>query len=56
MVYKRYLCVVCGFYYKEQDGLPGEGILPGTKWENIPEDWKCPDCGVGKSDFFVIEV
>jgi len=51
MVYRTWMCVVCGFVYDEADGLPEEGIAPGTRWEDIPEDWVCPDCGVTKSDF-----
>jgi DNA gyrase subunit B len=39
------------YVYNEADGLPEEGIDPGTPWEQIPDDWCCPDCGVGKSDF-----
>lgn len=48
---KKWQCVVCGFVYDEAKGLPAEGIAAGTKWEDIPDDWKCPDCSVGKSDF-----
>lgn len=47
----KWQCIVCGFIYDEEKGLPGEGIKPGTKWDDIPDDWMCPDCGVGKSDF-----
>lgn len=47
----KWQCIVCGFIYDEEKGLPDEGIKPGTKWEDIPDDWMCPDCGVGKSDF-----
>jgi rubredoxin len=53
---KRYLCVVCGFIYDEAKGLPDEGIAPGTRWDDIPENWTCPDCGAVKSDFEMIEV
>ncbi len=53
---KKWQCIVCGFIYDEQEGLPEEGIAPGTKWENIPTDWVCPDCGVGKVDFEMIEI
>lgn len=49
-------CMICGFIYSEALGLPGEGIAPGTRWESIPDDWKCPDCGTGKSDFQMEEV
>jgi rubredoxin---NAD+ reductase len=44
-------CRVCGFIYDEMQGLPEEGIAPGTRWDEIPEDWSCPDCGVSKADF-----
>ena len=49
-------CEVCGFIYNEADGLPEEGIAPGTAWDDIPDDWCCPDCGVGKEDFCMREV
>ena len=48
---KKWQCVVCGFIYDEEAGLPDEGIAAGTVWADIPDDWVCPDCGVGKSDF-----
>jgi len=53
---KVWQCVVCGFIYDETKGLPDEGIAPGTKWADIPEAWACPDCGVAKADFEMIEV
>jgi rubredoxin len=49
-------CVVCGFIYDESKGLPEEGIKPGTQWSDIPESWACPDCGVAKADFEMVEV
>ena len=52
---KQWECVVCGFIYDEAQGLPEEGIAPGTAWSDIPEDWECPDCGVSKSDFEMVE-
>jgi rubredoxin len=51
VAYRTWMCVVCGFIYDEADGLPEEGIAPGTRWEDIPDDWVCPDCGVSKADF-----
>ena len=42
---KKYQCIVCGWVYDEALGCPEEGILPGTRWEDIPEDWTCPECG-----------
>jgi rubredoxin len=50
-----YECVVCGFRYYEEQGLPDQGIPPGTRWEDVAATWLCPDCGVGKSDFEKIE-
>ncbi|GAB3310394.1 rubredoxin [Haliea atlantica] len=49
--YRKYECVICGFIYDEAEGLPDDGIPPGTRWEDIPEDWECPDCGISKSEF-----
>ena len=50
----RWECIVCGLIYDEKDGWPEDGIAPGTKWEDVPDDWTCPDCGVGKEDFELI--
>lgn len=52
--FQTYVCVVCGFIYDEAKGLPEDGLLPGTRFENIPDDWMCPDCGVGKDDLELI--
>ncbi|MBS0457970.1 MAG: rubredoxin [Proteobacteria bacterium] len=49
--YRTWMCVVCGFIYDEAQGLPDEGIAPGTRWEDVPDTWCCPDCGVTKDDF-----
>ena len=48
---KKYVCAICGFVYDEAEGHPETGIAPGTVWEDVPEDWTCPLCGVGKEDF-----
>ncbi|MBQ2375776.1 MAG: rubredoxin [Bacteroidales bacterium] len=48
---KKYECTVCGFVYDEAIGDPENGIAPGTKWEDLPQDYTCPLCGVGKEDF-----
>ena len=48
---KKYVCTVCGYVYDEAEGASDEGIEPGTKWEDIPEDWTCPVCGASKSEF-----
>lgn len=52
---KKYMCVLCGFIYNEEEGCDEEGIPPGTKWEDIPLDWMCPDCNKKKSDFIMME-
>ncbi len=44
-------CVVCGYVYDPSAGDPDSDIEPGTSFEDLPEDWICPACGVGKSDF-----
>jgi rubredoxin-NAD+ reductase len=46
-----YICKACGLLYKEEDGDPDSGLAPGTRFEDIPEDWFCPLCGVTKMDF-----
>jgi rubredoxin-NAD+ reductase len=51
---KKWLCVVCGFVYDEAKGLPHDGIAAGTRWENIPDNWTCPDCGMSKASFKMI--
>ncbi len=53
---KAYMCVVCGFIYEEAKGLPEHGVPPGTRWEDLPLTWKCPECGASKEDFEMIEV
>lgn len=53
---KKWLCVVCGLIYDEAAGWPQDGIAAGTRWEDVPEDWVCPECKVGKSDFEMIEI
>lgn len=49
--YRKWECVICGFIYDEALGLPGHDIAPGTRWEDVPDDFECPDCGIGKADF-----
>lgn len=56
MSYKILECLVCGFIYDEGKGLPREGIPAGTRWQDVPDNWKCPDCGVGKADFEMVAV
>ncbi len=48
---KKYVCTVCGYVYDPETGDPDNGIAPGTPFEELPEDWVCPVCGVGKDSF-----
>ncbi|MBF13219.1 MAG: rubredoxin [Legionellales bacterium] len=54
--YKKYLCIICGFVYDERIGWPDSDIPPGTRWQDVPDDWACPDCGVMKDDFDMLSV
>lgn len=49
--FESYICLLCGYIYHEKDGCPAEGIPAGTRFEDLPEDWQCPDCGATKQDF-----
>jgi rubredoxin len=53
--YKSWVCLICGWIYNEEDGLPEEGIAAGTRFAEIPEDWRCPLCDVSKAEFSVVE-
>ena len=48
---KHYVCTVCGYVYEVENCDPDNGVAPGTQWEDVPEDWVCPLCGVGKDLF-----
>jgi rubredoxin len=52
---KRYMCLICGWIYDEAAGAPDEGIPPGTRWEDVPPNWTCPECGARKEDFELVE-
>lgn len=56
MSYKKWHCLICDLFYDEAHGWPSEGIAPGTRWEDVPDSWACPDCGASKSDFLMVEV
>lgn len=53
---KTYMCLICGFLYSEAEGDPDAGLPPGTRWDDVPLSWRCPDCGAGKEDFDMVEV
>lgn len=48
---EKWECVVCGYIYDPAKGDPDHGVLPGTKFEDIPDSWVCPECGVTKDNF-----
>lgn len=52
---KDYVCTIRGYIYEPKFGDPDAGIKPETAFENIPDDWECPDCGSGKEDFEELE-
>ena len=54
--YRTYMCLICGFIYDEAVGRPDEDIDPGTRWEDVPLNWVCPECGARKEDFEMIEI
>ena len=53
---KSYKCMICSFIYHETAGRPEDGIPASTKWEDIPDDWECPDCGATKDMFDMVEI
>jgi rubredoxin len=53
---KTYQCIVCGYIYDEAKGVPEDGIPAGTAWVDVPDDWECPDCGVAKADFEMVQI
>ena len=48
-------CTICQYVYDPEKGDPDSGIAPGTRFEDIPDDWVCPECGVGKDMFEPVE-
>jgi len=52
---KTWQCMVCGLIYEEEKGWPEDGIAAGTRWEDVPASWACPECGVSKAEFEMIE-
>ncbi|GAB4261911.1 MULTISPECIES: rubredoxin [Deferrisoma] len=48
---KKYQCTVCGYVYDPAKGDPDHGVQPGTAFEDLPDDWTCPDCGAEKDMF-----
>lgn len=52
--FKTWMCLICGWVYDESAGLPDEGVAPGTRWEDVPMNWTCPECGARKEDFEMV--
>lgn len=48
---QKYICGVCGWVYDPAEGFPEQGIKPGTSFDDLPDDFLCPLCGVGKDEF-----
>ena len=52
---KKYMCLICGWIYDEELGAPDEGIAAVTRWDDVPPNWTCPECGARKEDFEMVE-
>jgi rubredoxin len=52
---RKYMCLICGHIYDEALGDPDTGVPPGTRWEDVPPNWTCPDCGARKEDYELLE-
>ncbi|MDF1819620.1 MAG: rubredoxin [Immundisolibacteraceae bacterium] len=52
--FRQWRCRYCGEIYDEAQGLPEEGVAPGTRFEDLPDDWICPSCGAFKTDFELV--
>ncbi len=50
---QKWICVICGYVYDEAVGIPGSGIVAGTAFADLPEEWTCPECGSPKESFEV---
>ena len=51
MEYQTWVCLICGWVYDEETGVPEDGIPAGTKWADVPINWLCPECNARKDDF-----
>ena len=51
-----WMCLICGWIYDQSVGDPDSGIAPGTPWDDIPDDWACPECGVTKDEFEMVRL
>jgi rubredoxin len=53
---KTLMCLICSFVYDEEEGEVESGIAAGTRWDDVPRTWRCPECGAGKEDFQTVEI
>lgn len=53
--FRRYKCLNCAHIYDEAEGDPDSGLAPGTLWEDVPEEWICPECGSEKRDYVLVD-
>ena len=56
MEHKTWMCLICGWIYDEAEGDPEHGIAPGTKWEDVPMNWTCPECAARKEDVEMVAI
>jgi rubredoxin len=56
MEHKTWMCLICGWIYDEAMGDPEHGIPAGTKWEDVPMNWTCPECAARKDDFEMVAI
>jgi rubredoxin len=56
MEHKTWMCLICGWIYDEALGDPEHGIPAGTKWEDVPMNWTCPECAARKEDFEMVAI
>lgn len=52
--FRKYICSSCGLVYDEAEGWPDDGIAAGTRWDDVPQEWECPVCGMRKADFSMV--
>lgn len=53
--YRKYICLECDWVYDEAKGCPEDGIPAGTRWEDVPDTWRCPECDVSKKKFKLLD-
>jgi rubredoxin len=54
--FRKWKCLNCGFVYDEEHGAPEDGVASGTCWDDVPDDWFCPQCGANKTDFEMVKI